>query len=217
MSVLSGVTGLGRFVVATTAGLQVLVAVLAGGAVVGSFLVPGSDAVARTPQYSAIAAGAPIRLVMPELHVSAPVVPIDLDGSALDPPQDYHEVGWWQESAKPGATQGQTVITGHTLHTGGASMNRLGSLAPDDLIDVVSKRGRMRYVVQTSTVYSRAEITRQAAGLFGQDHGRGRLVLITCTDWNGTDYESNVVVVAKPLGAPVRQSKAAKEKAAAQR
>jgi LPXTG-site transpeptidase (sortase) family protein len=139
---------------------------------------------------------------MPTLDVTAPVVPIAMADRALDPPRDYHEVGWWQASAKPGAIQGQTVITGHTVHTGGASMNRLGDLDVDDLVDVISRRGTMRYVVQRSTVYSKARLARHAPELFGQDHGRGRLVLITCTDWDGVEYESNVVVVAKPLGAP---------------
>jgi LPXTG-site transpeptidase (sortase) family protein len=139
---------------------------------------------------------------MPTLKVSAPVVPIAMQGKALDPPRDYHEVGWWLASAKPGAVQGQTVITGHTVHTGGASMNRLGDLRPDDLVDVITRRGTMRYVVTSSKVYSRRQIALRSQQLFGQDHGRGRLVLITCTDWNGSAYESNIVVLAKPLGAP---------------
>ncbi|MFI2706233.1 class F sortase, partial [Nocardioides sp. CER28] len=121
------------------------------------------------------------------------------------PPRDYREVGWWQTSARPGAARGQTVITGHTVHTGGASMNRLGKLTAGDFVDVISQRGRMRYVVQRTKVYSKAAVARHAQDLFGQDHGRGRLVLVTCTDWNGVTYESNVVVVAKPLGAPADQ------------
>jgi LPXTG-site transpeptidase (sortase) family protein len=198
--------GLGRRAVAVVAGLQLLVGVVAGGSVIGAFLVPGSDAAARSPQYTAISPGAPIRLSMPKLRITAPVVPIAMADDALDPPRDYHEVGWWLASAKPGSIQGQTVITGHTVHTGGASMNRLGDLAAGDLVDVISKRGTMRYLVQRSTVYSRAQLAQHAQELFGQDHGRGRLVLITCTDWNGADYESNVVVVAKPLGAPADAS-----------
>jgi len=195
--------GLGRYAVATVAALQVLAAVLAGGSVVGAFLVPGSDAAAGAPQYTAIAAGAPIRLSMPTLKVTAPIVPIAMAGSTLDPPRDYREVGWWSASAKPGSAQGQTVITGHTVHTGGASMNRLGRLTSGDLVDVISRRGTMRYVVQRSQVYSKAALAKRAQALFGQDHGRGRLVLITCTDWNGHEYLSNVVVLAKPLGSPV--------------
>lgn len=192
----------GRYVVASVTALQLVAAVLAGGSVVGSFLVPG-DAAAGAPQYTAISPGAPIRLSMPALRVTAPIVPIAMTGRALDPPRDYREVGWWSSSAKPGAGQGQTVITGHTVHTGGASMNHLGRLAAGDLVDVISRRGTMRYVVQQSRVYSKAALAKRAQALFGQDHGRGRLVLITCTDWNGREYLSNVVVLAKPLGSPV--------------
>jgi len=197
---------LGRYTAATVSALQLVAAVLAGGAVVGSLLVPGSDAAAGAPRYTAISPGAPIRLSMPALKVTAPIVPIATSGSALDPPRDYREVGWWSASAKPGSGHGQTVITGHTVHTGGASMNRLGRLATGDLVDVISRRGTMRYVVQRSTVYSKRAIADRAQALFGQDHGRGRLVLVTCTDWNGHEYLSNVVVLAKPLGSPVGPS-----------
>lgn len=200
-----GLGRVGRYAAATVTGLQLLAAVLAGGSVVGSFLVPGSDAAAGSPRYTALSPGAPIRLSMPTLGVSAPVVPIAMAGSALDPPRDYREVGWWSASARPGSGRGQTVITGHTVHTGGASMNHLGRLATGDLVDVVSRRGTMRYVVQGSKVYGKAALARRAQALFGQDHGRGRLVLITCTDWNGRAYLSNVVVLAKPLGSPVEQ------------
>jgi LPXTG-site transpeptidase (sortase) family protein len=193
---------LGRYTTATVTALQLLVAVLAGGSVVGSFLVPGGDAAARPPQYTAISPAAPVRLSMPRLKVTAPVVPITMADRTLDPPRDYREVGWWRASAKPGDIDGQTVITGHTVHTGGASMNHLGRLRAGDLVDVISRRGTMRYVVRRTTVYSKAQLARHAQELFGQDHGRGRLVLITCTDWDGVEYESNVVVLAKPLGAP---------------
>jgi LPXTG-site transpeptidase (sortase) family protein len=191
----------GRHVVAGATALQLLVAVVAGGSVIGSFVVPGSNA-ATAPRYTAISPGAPVRLSMPRLKVTAPVVPIAMVDRALDPPRDYHEVGWWSASAKPGAGEGQTVITGHTVHTGGASMNRLGDLRAGDLVDVISRRGTMEYVVRRSTVYSRADLAKRARELFGQDRGRGRLVLITCTDWDGREYQSNIVVLAQPLGAP---------------
>lgn len=192
---------LGAYVVATVTGLQLLVGVLAGGSVLGSFVVPGGDAAAR-PVYTAIRPGAPIRLSMPALRVTAPVVPIAMVDRALDPPRDYREVGWWQDSARPGAAEGQTVITGHTVHTGGASMDRLGDLTRGDLVDVISRRGTMRYVVQRTSVYSHARLAARSEELFGQDHGRGRLVLVTCTGWDGVVYERNVVVLAKPLGSP---------------
>jgi hypothetical protein len=41
-------------------------------------------------------------------------------------------------------------------------------------------------------------LAKRAAQLFDQSV-RGRLVLVTCEDWNGTVYLSNVVVVALPM------------------
>lgn len=193
---------LGRYVVATVTALQLVVGVLAGGAVVGAFLVPGGDD-AVTAQYEAISPGAPMQIHLPTLKVTAPVVPIAMADRILDPPRDYREVGWWNASAKPGASQGQTVITGHTVHTGGASMNRLGELKAEDLVDVVTKRGTMRYVVTEVKELTKKALAKRSRDIFGQDRGRGRLVLITCTDWNGTEYLRNIVVFAKPLGAPV--------------
>lgn len=192
---------LGRYAVATATALQLLVGVLAGGSVLGSFLVPGGPS-RPTPQYQALGPGDPLRIRLPTLKVTAPVVPIAMAERTLDPPRDYREVGWWNASAKPGDAQGQTVITGHTVHTGGASMNRLGELRRSDLVDVLTKRGTMRYVVTQVVVLSKSRLAERSQDIFGQDRGRGRLVLITCTDWNGHDYLRNIVVFAKPLGAP---------------
>ncbi|MFT4289220.1 class F sortase [Nocardioides sp.] len=189
------------YLTAAVAGLRLLVGVLAGGAVIGSLVVPGG---AAAPAYGTLSPATPYQISLPALEVTAPVVPIALAADqSLDPPRDYHQVGWWDTSAKPGARHGQTVITGHTLHTGGASMNELGRLTRGDLVDVRTKRGTMRYAVQQVKVLSRARLAEESRALFGQDRGRGRLVLVTCTDWNGSFYESNVVVLAKPLGSPV--------------
>lgn len=200
---------LGRYLLASVAALQLLVAVLAGGSVIGSFLVPGSDPAAPAPKESAIQAainaGAPMKLVIPSLHISAPVVPIAIVDKALDPPRDYLEVGWWNGSAKPGAPQGQTVITGHTLHTGGGSMNNLPEIVVGKTVQVVNKFGTTRYAVTRKAVYSKAELAKKSSELFAQDRGEGRLVLITCSNWNGSFYETNTVVFGKPVSAPPGQ------------
>lgn len=194
---------LGRYLVASVTALQLLIAVLAGGSVIGAFLVPGGSAApvtspALTPEL--IRAGAPMRLVMPALKVDAPVVPISMVGATLDPPRDYHEVGWWNASAKPGASQGQTVITGHTLHTGGASMNNLGELTVGNAVQVVSKRGTLTYTVTKKMVLTKKQLSKNSDQLFAQDRGQGRLVLITCSDWNGAYYDTNTIVFATPRG-----------------
>jgi hypothetical protein len=48
------------------------------------------------------------------------------------------------------------------------------------------------------TVYRKTTLARDAERVFGQS-GPGRLVLITCEDWNGSTYLSNVVVLADPI------------------
>jgi hypothetical protein len=54
-------------------------------------------------------------------------------------------------------------------------------------------------VVAAVEVLSREELARRSASLFART-GPGRLVLITCEDWDGTAYRSNVVVTARPAG-----------------
>ena len=143
----------------------------------------------------------PVRLIVPEIGLKAPIVPIEIaaDG-VLTPPSDVHEVGWWQRSAKPGATSGQTLVTGHTVHTGGGVMNKLGDLRPGAIIRIQTPRGTVDYSATKVFVYTRAQVARHAQELFGQDREHGRLVLVTCTGWTGHDYTSNIIVFADQLG-----------------
>ncbi|MFT4084482.1 MAG: class F sortase [Nocardioides sp.] len=180
---------------AAGAALWTMAAVLAACLVVAGLVWPSNGQDADLPP------GAPIRLKLPGVKTQAEVVPIRLEGTVLDPPRNYTEVGWWRASAKPGASHGQTVITGHTVHTGGGSLNRLGRLKEQQEVDVVTRRGTFQYQVDDVVVLSRAQLADRARRLFGQGHGQGRLVLVTCTDWNGSEYLSNVVVLAHRYGA----------------
>ena len=165
------------------------------------FLIPGRAPAG--PAYGQMSAGAPQRIKIKAIGVDARVVPVSVGSDAvLDPPADYREVGWWDASARPGASRGQTVVTGHTVHTGGGSMNRIGRLRPGQKVDVVTRKGTMRYRVRQVEVLSQAALAKASVRLFGQRGGVGRLVLVSCTGWNGSSYESNVVVLASPLGVP---------------
>jgi LPXTG-site transpeptidase (sortase) family protein len=143
----------------------------------------------------------PELLLVPDIGLKAPIVPIDIqpDG-VLDPPADVHEVGWWTGSAKPGATSGQTLITGHTVHTGGGVMNALGDLRPGSLVRIRTPRGTVDYEATKVFVYTKAEVAEHRAELFSQKRQDYRLVLVTCTGWNGHEYESNIIVFADQLG-----------------
>jgi hypothetical protein len=144
------------------------------------------------------AVGVPRRLLVPRLGVNAPVVGIDAPNGILVPPSDPTVLGWWRRGARPGARYGGALITGHTVSTGGGAFDDLETLASGDQVRVRTDRGTIRYRVSAVTVYRKASLARDAARVFSQKVP-GRLVLITCEDWNGTVYLSNAVVFADPV------------------
>ena len=144
------------------------------------------------------AAGPPREVVVPRLHVDSRVLPISGQSGSLLPPSDPQLLGWWREGRPAGAEYGSAVVTGHTVHTGGGALDHLGKLVVGDVVRVRTDQGWIRYVVQRSRVYSKAELARDAKEIFRLG-GAGRLVLITCDDWNGSFYESNAVVFAVPV------------------
>ena len=76
-------------------------------------------------------------------------------------------------------------------------MDNLERVRPGAEIRVLTEAGSIRYVAESVQVLDKAAIARQAQQLFSQQVG-GRLVLVTCEDWDGTGYLSNVVVTAVP-------------------
>jgi LPXTG-site transpeptidase (sortase) family protein len=134
---------------------------------------------------------------VPSLGVSARVLSIRARGGTLVPPSNPLLVGWWSDGARPGAAKGSAIITGHTVHTGGGAFDDLDRLATGDTVSVTTGRGAISYVVSSVTVYRKKTLAKQAARLFDQSVP-GRLVLVTCEDWDGTAYLSNAVVIAVP-------------------
>jgi LPXTG-site transpeptidase (sortase) family protein len=106
-------------------------------------------------------------------------------------------LGWWSAGAAPGAARGSALITGHTVSSGGGAFDDLETLRTGDRLSVRTATGAIGYEVGSVTVYRKARLARRAATVFSQQVS-GRVVLITCEDWNGTTYESNVVVTAHP-------------------
>jgi LPXTG-site transpeptidase (sortase) family protein len=145
------------------------------------------------------AAGVPTSLTVPRLAIDADVLPIQVEGGILEPPADAGDVGWDTATADAGAAYGGTVITGHTVHTGGGALDELDDLQHGDTVYVSTAKGRIRYVVTGVTRLSKQAMVKQIPRLFSGDVP-GRLVLITCTDWNGSEYLANTVVLARPLG-----------------
>ncbi|WP_244246949.1 class F sortase [Nocardioides euryhalodurans] len=150
-------------------------------------------------------AGAPLRVGVPSLGVDVPVVPITAPGGVLTPPADPQVLGWWSDGAAPGAATGSALVTGHTVSTGGGALDDLEQLQAGDRVWVDSPGGRIPYAVRTTEVLGKGELAERAEELFDQGVP-GRLVLITCEDWNGSVYLSNVVTTASPVVRPGRMA-----------
>lgn len=163
-----------------------------------SAAVPSASPTVREATRAAWVPGAPRRVVIPALDVDSAVLPVKAPGGTLIPPSDPQQLGWWAAGARPGAHLGSALITGHTVHTGGGALDDLETLDRGDRVTVRTDRGVVRYAVQRVAVYSKGAIADHAQRLFSQDV-RGRLVLVTCEDWDGTRYLSNAVVIAKPV------------------
>ncbi len=151
------------------------------------------DAQPRAPE---VTSQAPQRLDLPSIGVSAEVFPIGTEGSAtLVPPADYTTVGWWSQGAEPGSGQGTTILAGHTVHTGGGALDHLGDVRAGDQVVLERANQDLRYEVTSVMTYRKGTLARRAAAIFDQT-GPERLAIVTCGDWNGEIYLSNVVVIA---------------------
>lgn len=160
----------------------------------------GSPTPAAAPAPAPVSGVRPDTVVVPSLDVRADVTPIATQDGALTPPADPLDVGWWSGGSRPGAGTGAAVITGHTVHTGGGAFDDLEELTAGDRVLVQSDGTTVAYDVAMVEVLSRAELAQESTRIFGRS-GPGRLVLITCEDWDGTAYRSNVVVTARPVPA----------------
>lgn len=143
------------------------------------------------------ASASPVRVSVPRLGVSARILPIRVRRGALIPPSNPRLVGWWSGGALPGAAKGSAIITGHTVHNGGGAFDNLDRLRAGDAVKVTTGKGSIAYTVVGVKTYRKKTLAKEAARLFDQTVP-GRLVLVTCEDWDGTAYLSNAVVIAKP-------------------
>ncbi|MGW6278498.1 class F sortase [Kribbella sp. NPDC055071] len=140
----------------------------------------------------------PRLILIPQLSLRVPVVDIAIRNGELSPPSDPQKVGWWSGGALPGAARGSAVVTGHAVHNGVGAFDDLEKLRVGALIVVTTSRGELRYQVTDSAIYRKQELATQATRLFDQAVA-GRLVLVTCSEWDGTSYLSNAVVTARRI------------------
>lgn len=140
----------------------------------------------------------PERLRIPVLAVDVPVVPVKAARRTLVPPKDPMRLGWWADGARPGSVRGSALVTGHTVHSGGGALADLEQLRRGDRVSVRAGSDAIDYEVRSVKILAKGVLAQRAGRLFAQDVP-GRLVLITCEQWNGVEYLSNVVVTARPV------------------
>ncbi|MFZ2804061.1 MAG: class F sortase [Patescibacteria group bacterium] len=145
------------------------------------------------------AVGLPIRLIIPRIHVNAPIDDVGLtaDGS-MGIPKLPLNAAWYALGPKPGEA-GNAVIDGHLDWWYGAKgvFEYLSSLKPGDLITVQDSQGATTtFVVRTSRAYGQKD---NDTAVFQSSDGKSHLNLITCDgvwDRKSQMYSKRLVVFA---------------------
>jgi len=153
-----------------------------------------------TPTVDAIAAaGKPVRLEIPAIGVDAVVEHVGLTAErAMDVPQDWMNVAWYENGPLPGAT-GNAVIAGHLDSSTGAPAVfwMLNRLAPGDQVTVTFDSGaRFTFVVQELVEYDHDAEGEVIDTVFG-DALAPNLNLVTCQgvwDYGNGTYDKRLVV-----------------------
>lgn len=143
----------------------------------------------------------PVRLRIPAIGVSAPVLPVGVQaGGLLAVPPDPTVIGWWAGGGFPGAPAGATVLDGHidSAARGPGALLRLQDLRPGDGVTVVAGGRAYRYRVAALRAYPKASLP--AAAIFAQ-RVTPRLVIVSCGgpyDQATGHYLDNIVAYAVP-------------------
>jgi sortase (surface protein transpeptidase) len=161
-----------------------------------------ASAPAPLPAFTAVRevarAQVPVRLRIPTLGVDAPVGQVGqaADGT-VEVPTQWHEVGWYDQGARPGE-DGPAVLLGHVdSKAGPAVFVRLPQARPGTLVEVVGDGGAVtRFRVDRVQSYPKTRFPTDAVYLPAL---RSELRLVTCGgefDRTTGHYLDNIVVYA---------------------
>lgn len=147
----------------------------------------------------------PASLTIERLGVEAPIRPygIDTRTGQMDVPGNVREVAWYKHGPAPGHP-GSAVLAAHVdLQSQGPGVFfALNELQPGDQIQVGYSDGSAEvFAVAARATYMKEDLP--TASIFSRE-GPAVLTLITCGGGfsaSTSNYDSNVVVYAYPLGA----------------
>lgn len=160
----------------------------------------------QIPPFSSTAVVTPVRLIVPRLHIDAPIIPVGLtpDGG-MDVPKKAADVGWFSLGTKPG-DMGNSVLAGHvdTAQEPRGVFYDLRLLTLGDEVLVADADGKtVQFRVQKTHVYPVDQSPLQE--IFGSSSG-AFLRLITCDGtWMGptSGYNQRLVVTAEKVGVDI--------------
>lgn len=189
------------------AGITVLIRPLAGGGTLigGAMEIPASAGTtaprpATAPTAAPMAASTPVRIEIPALHVSAPIISLGraADGTVQVPPLANHNLaGWYDHSVTPGQ-DGSSVILGHVdSFTGISVFFYIKTLRPGDDIEIIRADGSTA-VFTVDGVQKVIKATFPTSVIYG-NVSYPSLRLITCGgpfDSATGQYLDNIVVYA---------------------
>lgn len=137
----------------------------------------------------------PTRIEIPTIGVDTSIIDLDIRGALPEVPSDFDEVGWYEQTRKPGEI-GPSVLAGHIDSTSGpAVFFRLDELVDGDQIVIHDVDGETRtFEVVDSGQYPKEALPDE---VFGFGEPVSELRLITCGgtfDRNAGHYKDNVVV-----------------------
>ena len=145
----------------------------------------------------------PVRLLIPAIGVSAPVLPTGVQaGGSLAVPPDPSDVGWWAGGAFPGEPTGAVILVGHinSAALGPGALLRLQDVRPGAEITVEASGRDYHYRVVALRAYVKTSLP--VAAVFGQQVAP-RLVIVSCGgpfDASTGHYLDNIVAYAVPTG-----------------
>jgi len=171
---------------------------LTGGATAVPTSVRTAPPAAPDHTEAALAASVPVRIVIPSLHVDAPITRLGqaADGSVQVPPLANHNLaGWYDRSVKPGQ-DGTSIILGHVdSYTGPSVFYDLRYLTAGQVVRVVRADGSVA-TFAVDGVREVAKATFPSAQIYGNTRYPG-LRLITCGgpfDTATRQYLDNIIV-----------------------
>jgi sortase (surface protein transpeptidase) len=152
----------------------------------------------------AMTASVPVRIVIPVIHVDAPVTKLgrNANGSVQVPPLDDHNLaGWYTGSVTPGQS-GASVILGHVdSWSGGSVFYKIKELHAGDVVDVVRADGSTA-VFTVDGLQKAPKVAFPSYSVY-HDPGYPALRLITCGGpFNAStgEYLDNIIVYAHLTG-----------------